>query len=329
MISNNFPSISIVIVNYNGINLLRRCMESLASTEYPNFDIILVDNNSTDGSINFIKDNFPSCKIIPLHNNVGFSRANNLAARESSSKYLVFLNNDTYVDPNWLKELVAVIDNDDSIVIAQSLLLKPNGEVDSSGDFATKYGIAYSSKASDLDGPHQILSAKGAAMIIRRDFFLSLGGFDEDFFITFEDVEIGWKANILGYKVVIVPTSIVYHLGGATANKMNSIMTFHGLKNQLSLLTTHFEASRSMICLGLYFARLIVGFFRLVVNIGLEKDYHSNVDKKAAIRAVLWYFANFIKIYNKHKKINSLRIRSTTDLINLKVITDNMRSNVH
>ncbi len=317
----SLPSVSIIILNHNGINLLGRCLSSIIKTSYPNFEIVIVDNNSTDGSPDFIRKNFPSCRIIALDHNEGFSRANNIAAKDVSSKYVLFLNNDTFVtDGHWLGELVRVIDRDDSIVIAQSLLMRPTGEVDSSGDFATKRGITYNSKIMDSKNPRLILSARGASMIVRREFFLSVGGFDDDYYISFEDVELGWKANIWGYKVVMVPTSVVYHLGGTTTRNMSEIITFHGLKNQLSLLTTHFETGRAVTNLILYFARLLLRFFKLTFKLGKNEEMFV-VDKSAVFRAIMWYFRNFGTIRAKAKHINKLRKKSTSELVEIGVIS--------
>ena len=130
-----FPPVSIIIVNYDGISLLQDCFESLKKVTYPNLEIILVDNGSSDGSVDFIKQNYPDTTILELGKNLGFAFPNNQGARKSKGAYLLFLNNDTIVSPNFVSELVEVMESDKEIGIAQSLLLTKEGEIDSSGDF--------------------------------------------------------------------------------------------------------------------------------------------------------------------------------------------------
>ncbi len=138
------PLVSIIIVNYSEKDLLADCLSSLKKTTYDNLEIIVVDNNSKDESVEFLLKEYPEIKVIKLEKNYGFAIPNNIAAKSAKGKYLVFLNNDTIVKPEWLIELVEVLEKNDEIKIAQSLLVKPNGSVDSSGDFMGRFGRAFS-----------------------------------------------------------------------------------------------------------------------------------------------------------------------------------------
>jgi len=213
------PLVSIIIVNYNGKTHLEECLSSLEKIDYKNYEIILVDNNSTDTSVEYVKNTYPSITIIKLNRNYGFAEPNNIGAKNAKGDYLLFLNNDTTVNPNFISEMVNVLEQDPQIAICQSLLLKPNGEVDSSGDFIDTLGRAYSSKNKENE-VKKILSARGASMMVRKDSFWDLGGFDKRFFASFEDVDLGWRAWIWGYKIVVVPSSIVYHKGGQTVKQL-------------------------------------------------------------------------------------------------------------
>ena len=218
---NDLPLVSIIIVNFNGKIQLEKCLNSLKKVNYDQFETILVDNNSTDNSIEFVQKNFPLTKIIKLDKNYGFAKPNNVGAKNAKGKFLLFLNNDTVVTPNFISEMINTVKNDPTIAICQSLLLKPDGKVESSGDFINNLGLAYSSK--DLpNSVKEILSARGASMIVRKDSFWELDGFDESYFASFEDVDLGWRAWILGYRVVLVPDSVVYHEGGQTVQEMSS-----------------------------------------------------------------------------------------------------------
>ena len=189
------PKISIIIVNYNGKELLQKCLESLFKTDYENFEVILVDNNSTDGSIEFVTKNYPKIIVIKLDSNKGFAEPNNVGAKIAKGEHLLFLNNDTVTTSNFISEMIKVLEKDQRVAICQSLLLRPNGDVDSSGDFIDKIGIVYNSKTK-IDQIKEVSSARGACMMIRKKIFDKLGGFDEKFFFSFEDFDLGWRSWI-------------------------------------------------------------------------------------------------------------------------------------
>jgi GT2 family glycosyltransferase len=314
------PLVSIIIVNYNGKRLLERCLSSVINTRYPNYEILVVDNSSSDGSSDLVNEKFPNCRVIQLENNMGFAIANNVGANAAKGKYAVFLNNDTVVTSDWLDDLVTVLERNSDIAIAQSMLILPSGEVDSAGDFATEFGRTYSSKKFGFDVPREILSARGAAMMIKRDFFLQVGGFDEDYFISFEDVELGWRTWILGFRVVMVPSSIVYHDAGSTMSKMSAMMTFNGLKNQLSLISTHFETQIAIRNLVTLLSVLFFNFLTMLIRVSKKQEKFS-IDKKAAVRAVIWYMKNIQRIWKKHQRLNSKRKVTTKQLIRIGLIT--------
>ena len=303
---------SIIIVNYCGKSLLANCLNSLSQISYKNFEIIVIDNKSEDDSIEFLHSNYPYVKIIELNKNYGFATPNNIAAKTAKGKYLVFLNNDTSVTCDWLSELIFTMESDKTIAIGQSLLKKPSGQIESSGDFIDKRGIAYS-KTEDPQGVTNILSARAASMIVRRDTFLDLGGFDENYFASFEDVEISWKAWLWGYKVVIIPTSIAYHHGGQTVKKFSKIIAFHGTKNYISLLMTHFGLKNSFkIILKLLFFPLLKYRFK-------RKDSKtvSNFqipDFSTILKASFWVLVNLNKIIKKRKNLQSRMVRTNDQL---------------
>jgi len=164
--------VSVIIVNLNGKSLLEECLKSLMKVNYTNFEIILVDNNSTDQSVEFVKQTYPSVIIIKLDKNRGYAEPNNIGAKNSKGEFLLFLNNDTVVTPNFITELVNVMNRDPKIVICQSFLLKSKDIVDSSGDFIDSIGVAYSSneKITDIK---EILSARGASMLAKKNVFAS------------------------------------------------------------------------------------------------------------------------------------------------------------
>jgi GT2 family glycosyltransferase len=329
------PKISVIIVNYNGKKLLENCLESLFKTDYNNFEVILVDNNSTDGSMEFVTKNYPKIIVIKLDSNKGFAEPNNIGAKIAKGEYLLFLNNDTVTTTNFISEMVKVLEKDEKIAICQSLLLKPDGNIDSSGDFIDKMGIVYNSKTK-TDEIKEISSARGASMLIRKKIFDKLGGFDEKFFFSFEDVDLGWRSWILGYKVVIVPNSIVYHSAGKTSSNFKPEVAFHGLKNQLSMKITNFEPRFAFSSLLSFF--FVYGSREIKIWFDYKIKGHTNMtstkyeDKtaenpsiKIVIKSISWIFKNIRYLHRKHHQVNDNRIMSTTNLQKIKIISSEKR----
>jgi GT2 family glycosyltransferase len=313
--------VSIIIVNYNGKSHLEKCLDSLSKIDYPRYEIILVDNNSTDGSLEFVKSHYSTIRIIKLDHNYGFAEPNNIAAKIANGNYLMFLNNDTVVQPDFIHKLVQEMKLDPMIAISQSMLLKPGGDVDSSGDYIDSLGRAYSAR----DRPNEIrpiLSAKGAAMMIRKNIFCKLGGFDKNFFATFEDVDIGWRSWLLGYKVVLIPNSVVYHTGGQTIREISSLIRFHGVKNTLVLRLTNFEIYYGIKSMFLLF---FVSLMRKTIHISVIKDPEESPPLpsfKIILKGIYWILKNYKYVLLKRKEINSQRVVSTNDLIKKNIITN-------
>ena len=326
------PKISVIIVNYNGKTLLEKCLESLFKVNYDNFEVILVDNNSTDETVDFITKNYPSIILIKLDSNKGFAEPNNIGAKIAKGEHLLFLNNDTIVTPNFISELVKIMENDTKVAICQSLLLKLDGSVDSSGDFIDNLGVVYNSKTK-TDEIREISSARGASMLVRSFIFKKLDGFDKNFFVSFEDVDLGWRTWIFGYRVFLAPKSIVYHLGGTTIKKIKSDIAFHGFKNQLSMKITNFEphlAIKNMIKffiiygireLKIWFDYKIYGKTKLS-STKYENNIASNPSFKIIFNSIWWIICNQKYLTRKQRKVNSTRKVSTKQLEKMNILCE-------
>jgi len=316
----NSPLVSIVIVNYSGKNYLEKCLSSLSQTNYENYEIILVDNQSSDDSVSFVKQNYPEIQVIELNKNFGFAVPNNIGSRLAKGKYLVFLNNDTQVTKDWLVELVKPLESDKNIAFGQSLILNSDGSVDSSGDYIDEIGRSYSSH----DKPKKIrniLSPKAACMIARRDLFLDLGGFDENFFASFEDVDLGWRSWLWGYKSLVIPTSIIYHLGGQTTKKIPELIAFHGVKNNIILRLTNFDFLDSMKSLTFMISLALLSklfHIHLLQNQG-EKMKIPNL--KIMMKAFIWVIKNWNKISKRKNFLKTRKTKTNKELKKLGLIT--------
>ena len=329
------PKVSVIIVNYNGKKFLEKCLESLCKVNYENFEIIVVDNNSTDGSIELVTKNYPSIILLKLNSNKGFAEPNNIGAKIANGKYLLFLNNDTIVTPNFISEMVQVIENDKKIAICQSLLLKPDESVDSSGDFIDHLGVVYNS-TKKTDEIREISSARGASMLIRKNIFDILEGFDEKFYVSFEDVDLGWRTWMIGYKVILTPKSVVYHVGGQTIKSKKPEIAFHGFKNQLAMKITNFEPPIAIRNTLLFFIRY--GFRELKIwrdykikgtTALTATDYENKIAEKPSFKiitkSILWVLSNPKYLLKKQRQIRFSRKVSTKALMKMNIITNKIQ----
>ena len=211
------PSVSIIVLNWNGRPYLAECLESLRSQSYDGpHQVVLVDNGSQDGSADLVASSFPEVRLIRSPVNLGFAAGNNLAARQLDTDLLAFLNNDTRTDPRWLDELVRSVTEASDVACAGGRILSWDGRtVDFIGGGATLTGLGiqfgYGQPAS-VDAPAgDILFACGGSMIVKRDPYLQVGGLDDDYFLFYEDVDLGWRFWLAGYRVRYAPGAIMYH----------------------------------------------------------------------------------------------------------------------
>ncbi|MDD5342166.1 MAG: glycosyltransferase family 2 protein [Patescibacteria group bacterium] len=227
---NNLPPVAVIIVNWNGLSFLPDCLGSLTKTDYPTecWRIILIDNDSSDGSKEWIQKHYPQITIVSNRQNLGFAKANNQGAGwaiEHGFKYVVFLNYDTTVEPAWLKELVAQAESENLIgsVQAKILLFNDKTKINTLGNKLQYLGFGYCGDylKDEQTAPtqsQQIAYPSGAAMLVKCEVLAKVGLFDEDLFMYHEDLDLGWRIWLAGYRVVNAPRSHVYHKYGFSRN---------------------------------------------------------------------------------------------------------------
>jgi GT2 family glycosyltransferase len=212
-----WPSASIVIVNTNELHHLRKCLPSLARQQYPNSEILVVDNASTDGSIEYVTSEFPRIRWVQNAANLGYAAANNAGFRHARGDYVVVLNPDTMVEPDWLCELVAEMEVHPEVGLAtpKILIMDNPDRINACGNEISFTGLTscrgLNQPASNFQQAETVSAISGAAFIIKRSVLDQIGGFDEDFFIYYEDTDLSLRAMLAGYTCLFVPTSIVYH----------------------------------------------------------------------------------------------------------------------
>ena len=214
--------VAIIIVNYNGRKYLKDCLTSLLALDYPQdlFQIIFVDNASTDDSLAYVKSSFPQVKIITSQENLGFAAGNNLAMEKVLAQnfdYLLLINQDTVSQPDFLNKLVKVAEGDKKIAAVQPrLMLHPEKDkINSLGNAIHYLGFGFSLGGyqpfkGDLK-PLEVAYASGAALLIKSEVLKQIALFDPDFFMYHEDLDLGWRMRMAGYKIMVVPDAVVYH----------------------------------------------------------------------------------------------------------------------
>ncbi len=217
------PSVSIIIVNFNGLAYLQECLSSVYAQAYDNFKVVFVDNGSTDDSVAFVKKNFPKTRIIVNSGNTGFAEGNNVGIKATESDYIVTLNNDTRVAQNWLKELVMAADADSAIGCCQSKMVRYSDPtiIDSAGIQVFLNGLVIDRGSGEkdcglYDRQEEIFGVCAGAALYRAAMLDEIGLFPSWFFVSYEDVDLAWRAKYAGWKAMYVPASVVYHVRQAT-----------------------------------------------------------------------------------------------------------------
>jgi len=227
----------VIVVSWNGKAHLEGCFAAIAAQQQVNAETILVDNGSDDGSAQFVADRFPWVRIASLAENQGFAGGNNAGAREARGRYLAFLNNDTIAEPGCLRALRNAIDvpSRDVMATARIVYMHDPSIIDSAGDGLTRAGGAFKrlhgQPASLAEESREVFGACGAAFMMLRAVFEELGGFDEDFFASHEDVDLSYRARLRGYSCRYVAGAVVRHRGSATLGRVSPFAVFQSQRN--------------------------------------------------------------------------------------------------
>jgi GT2 family glycosyltransferase len=231
------PDVSVVIVTWNGREHLDACLSAVAAQRGVIAETILVDNGSTDGTVNHVRSRYPSVRLVPLAKNQGFAAGTNAGVREARGRFVALLNNDTVPEPGWLQALVAGVNESERFLLATSLIVYMDDPqvIDSAGDGLFFAGGAFKrhhgERIERAGEGTEVFGVCGAACLMPRRVFEELGGFDEDFFASHEDVDLSYRARLLGYRCRFVPGAVVRHRGSATLGRISEFAVFHGQRN--------------------------------------------------------------------------------------------------
>lgn len=282
---------SVVIPNFNGMAYLERVLSSLERQTMENFEVILVDNGSHDGSVDFVKKRFPWVRLVELSENFGFCRGVNEGIRVSCAPYVLLLNNDTEVEPDFLKEMRDAICRHPRAFSCQARMMQFDRRelLDDAGNYYCALGWAFArgkgKKADKFCKEEQIFAACAGAAVYRRDLFSQIGFFDEEHFAYLEDTDIGYRARILGYENWYAPGAVVYHVGsGTTGSRYNQFKTRYSSRNNVYMIYKNMPFLQILLNLPL----LAVGFGIKILffcSRGLGREYLAGIKNGFQISA--------------------------------------------
>jgi GT2 family glycosyltransferase len=231
------PEVSVIVVSWNGRHHLEACLPAVAAQQDVSFEMIVVDNGSSDGTVDSVRAHFPDVRVVSVPDNRGFAGGNNLGARHARGRFLAFLNNDTVADARWLRALLDGVDHAAGFVLttARIVYMHDPDVIDSAGDGMLRWGGAFKrlhgAPAHLAANSGEVFGVCGAACLMPRAVFEELGGFDEAFFVSHEDVDLSYRARLRGYRCRYVADAIVRHHGSATLGTVSAHGVFYGQRN--------------------------------------------------------------------------------------------------
>jgi len=256
------PMVTILIPNYNGKKWLEQCLPTIEKITYKNYEILVVNNGSTDDSADFLKKNYPKVRVIELHPNRGYAGANNFGVRKALGKYVLLLNNDTQVTPNFLEPLLTKIESGKTIGAVQPQIrhMVYRNKIDSIGSFFTftgflyHYGYFQNVKEKKYNKELSIYSVKGACFLMRKKDYIALGGIDESLVTYVEESDLCHRVLLSGKRIIYVPQSIVYHYGGGDMHIMTKreVVIFRSFRNRFISYLKNLSVKKLLLVLPIH-----------------------------------------------------------------------------
>ncbi len=295
------PLVAIVILNYNGKHYLEKFLPSVISSSYTNKKIIVADNASTDNSVEWILSNYQSIDVITLKENFGFAKGYNEALKQVKADYYVLLNSDVEVTPKWIEPIISLMNQDKAVGACQPKLMSYNNKklfeyAGACGGWLDMFGYPFSrgrifdfceEDKGQYDDVAEVFWATGAALFVRASTYHELKGLDEYFFAHQEEIDLCWRMQLSGYKVMVCPQSVVYHVGAGTLPK-GGHKVFLNFRNNLVMLAKNFSVGNALIKIP---GRLLLDWIAAFKGILTGDPAFSRAIMKAHIAFVGWLFS--------------------------------------
>lgn len=301
---------SIIILTYNSERDIDECISSIQNQSYKNFEIIIVDNASQDTTVDIVNSKYPGITFLQTGSNAGYAAGNNAGIVNAKGDYIIIINPDTVAEPDWLVELIKPFETTGDVSITTSKILLYNNKelINTCGNHAHFSGLSFcrgqSMPSSEYRTPEYIGTFSGCSFAIRREVVENLGGFDPDFFLYMEDVDLSWRARLAGYKIMYVPTSIIYHKFEFT---MAPWKEYYLERNRYIMLLKNYRVKTLVL---LFPALAMVELITLGFAIKNGPSYLAN-----KLNAYRWVLANISKILKKRRIVQRSRKISDKQLI--------------
>ncbi|MBS7649588.1 MAG: glycosyltransferase [Candidatus Bathyarchaeia archaeon] len=315
-----YPLVSIIILNYNGIKHLKTCLDSVLSTNYPNFEVIVVDNGSTDGSAEFVKDNYPMVRLLRLSRNIYTTGGYMAGVLVAKGRYVAILNNDVEVDSNWLKPLVNSLEKMPWVAAAdakyRSFYDRDRFENSAAaGRWIDYFGNNFTRgvEERDLGQYDKTIYIMGVLTIFRRDILIKIGGFDLSYIFGYEDIDIGWRLYLAGYKVLYVPQAVIYHKSGAStkegrfSQRPRPEFFYLNKRNRLITLIKNYSIYNFLTGIAVTLQEYYLSVWYFLFS-------RRGIYALQLIRAIVYIFLNLRKIVSKRILIQQIRVRSDSEV---------------
>jgi GT2 family glycosyltransferase len=239
------PLISVVVVNFNGKKFLDDCLLSLSRQTFRDFEVILVDNGSSDGSAGYIREQYPSVILVETGKNLGFAGGTNAGIHVAKSEFIFTLNNDTIADPHLLEEIIKPMQENPGVGMCGTKMLFPDGRINSTGICISRSGAAWDRGMGEpdrgqYDTAEEIFGPCAGAALYRRSMLDKIGHFDEDFFMYMEDVDLAFRGRLAGWTCMYVPVARVVHIHGGTAGVRTDTSIYYGNRNLVWYVVKNF-----------------------------------------------------------------------------------------
>lgn len=293
------PLVSVVIVNWNGRGVIGECLDALRAQSFKDFEIIVVDNGSTDDSVDFIKRYYPEVRLIELSENRGFAGGNNEGIKIAKGKFIAFLNNDAVPDPDWLKNLMEAVSSGserDGMWASKILSYYEREIIDSTGLLIYRDGLArgrgrLERDCGQYDNSSDCLIPSGCAALFRREALYN--GFDERFFAYSDDVDIGLRARFLGWNCLYIPGARVYHRYSFTASPYSEAKAFLVERNRIWILLKYFPLSMILVSPFFTAIRFCLQFYGILTHRGAARRFTESHSLFKAFLIILraWWSA--------------------------------------
>ena len=321
------PLVSVVIVNWNGLRFLERCLPSLFNQTWHDFEVIMVDNGSSDGSVRFVKDRYPQVTVIENKENLGFAIANNQGMNAARGKYIVLLNNDTEVGSDFLKRLAGKAESsppDVGMWACKILSLHDHAIIDSVGGLLiSSSGIAKGRGRNELDvkqydGLEEVFIPSACAAMYRKDMLNKVGFFDEDFFAYCEDTDLGFRARLAGWKTISVPDAVVYHYYSGTTGRYSPMKAYLVERNHIWVVLKNFPLPRLILFPVSTIWRYLLQVYAILIRKGAGGRYVDDFSKASLIGIVLKAYLSAFKgmpgMLRKRRYIQARKTASSREI---------------